>query len=109
MKLRLPVILILFFGLVFHAFADLQKGYDAYFNKDYATALKEWKPVAEQGDAEAQYRLSLMIIEKADTEVMQRLSIFWMKQAAENGNTEARELMEENKDSSKQSELLADT
>ena len=26
--------------------ADLQKGWDAYKNKDYATALREWKPLA---------------------------------------------------------------
>jgi len=39
----------------------------------------------------------------------QKLSIFWMKQAAENGNTEERELLEENKDSSMQSKLLEDT
>jgi len=33
--------------------ADLQKGLDAYNKKDYATALREWKPLAEQGDAVA--------------------------------------------------------
>ncbi len=39
----------------------------------------------------------------------QKLSMFWMKKAAENGNTEARELLEENKNSSKQEKLLEDT
>ena len=77
--------------------------------EDEEEALKWFRMAAEQGDAEAQYRLSLMIIERADTEVMQKLSIFWMKQAAENGNTEARELLEENKDSSMQSKLREDT
>ena len=36
---------------------DFQKGWDAYDNKDYATALRIWKPLAEQGNAEAQYYL----------------------------------------------------
>ena len=27
--------------------ADFQKGLDAYNKKDYATALKEWQPLAE--------------------------------------------------------------
>ena len=34
--------------------ADLQKGVTAYDNGDYATALKEWMPLAEQGDGDAQ-------------------------------------------------------
>ena len=57
MKLRLPVILVLFFVLVLHAFADFQTALDAYNNKDSATALKEFQPLAEQGDARAQYYL----------------------------------------------------
>jgi hypothetical protein len=30
--------------------ADFQKGLDAFDSGDYATALKEWKPLAEQGN-----------------------------------------------------------
>jgi hypothetical protein len=29
--------------------ADLQKGHAAYDSGDYATALREWKPLAKQG------------------------------------------------------------
>ena len=39
---------------------DLQKGYDAFEAGDYATALQEWRPLAEQGDADAQYFLGVM-------------------------------------------------
>ena len=42
--------------------ADFQKGLKAYQQGDYATALKEWKPLAEQGHAKAQAALSLMCI-----------------------------------------------
>ena len=38
--------------------ADFQTGFDAYERGDFATALKEWKPLAEQGDVEAQYLLA---------------------------------------------------
>ena len=34
--------------------ADFNKGVTAYKSGDYATALKEWKPLAEEGDALAQ-------------------------------------------------------
>ena len=40
--------------------ADLQAGWDAYDQGDYATALKEWQPLAEQGDARAQYKLGIL-------------------------------------------------
>jgi TPR repeat protein len=39
---------------------DFQKGYAAYNAGDYATALKEWKPLAEAGDADAQYNLGVI-------------------------------------------------
>jgi hypothetical protein len=34
--------------------ADSQKGLTAYDSGDYATALREWKPLAKQGYASAQ-------------------------------------------------------
>ena len=34
---------------------DYDKDIAAYFSGDYATALREWRPLAEQGDAIAQY------------------------------------------------------
>ena len=40
--------------------ADFQKGLDAHDRGDYATALREWKPFAEQGDATAQSNLGVM-------------------------------------------------
>ena len=40
--------------------ADFQAGEDAYFRGDYETALKEWRPLAAQGDALAQNMLGYM-------------------------------------------------
>ena len=42
------------------AWAGFDEGFAAYERGDYATALEEWLPVAEQGDASAQYNLGLM-------------------------------------------------
>jgi TPR repeat protein len=39
---------------------DLQKGHVAYEAGDYATAIKEWMPLAEAGDALAQNSLGFM-------------------------------------------------
>ena len=38
---------------------DLQKGYDAFEAGDYATALQEWRPLAEQGDDGNYYELEV--------------------------------------------------
>ena len=42
------------------AMADFKKGTAAYEAGDYATALKEWRPLAEQGNTDAQYGLGLL-------------------------------------------------
>ncbi len=40
--------------------ADFEAGVEAYNRGDYATALKEWRPLAKRGDANAQYYLGVM-------------------------------------------------
>ena len=40
--------------------ADFQKGFIAAESGDYATALREWTPLAKQGHATAQFNLGLM-------------------------------------------------
>ncbi|MBH0203604.1 MAG: sel1 repeat family protein [Nitrospira sp.] len=42
------------------AWADFQVGLTAHDREDYATALREWQPLAEQGDAPAQYHLGML-------------------------------------------------
>ena len=59
--MRLLYLLILFASyLVSSARADFATGLSAYQKGDYATAIKEWRPLAEQGDAAAQFNLGLL-------------------------------------------------
>jgi hypothetical protein len=61
MLLRFTITLLLsIFCLATPARADFQAGVDAYERKDYATVLRELRPLAEQGDAVAQFYLGLM-------------------------------------------------
>jgi TPR repeat protein len=39
---------------------DFQKGLDAFVDRDYAAALKEWRPLAESGGQAAQRNLGFM-------------------------------------------------
>jgi TPR repeat protein len=56
--LCMPVLLLL--GAAEASGADLQKATEAYDTGDYAAALREWRPLAEQGDAKTQFNLALM-------------------------------------------------
>ncbi len=47
-------------GLTAPAWAGLDEGVAAYLRADYAAALREWRPLAKQGNAKAQYNLGLM-------------------------------------------------
>ena len=58
--LILPVLLLTLLVGTPASSADFQKGLDAYDRGDYATALREWTPLAEQGHAWAQYNLGVM-------------------------------------------------
>jgi uncharacterized protein len=40
--------------------ADFETGMNAYGRGDYATALREWRPLAERGHAGAQYNLGML-------------------------------------------------
>ena len=61
LSLRFPIALVLsLVCLVVPAWADYQAGMDANNRGDYATALREWRPLAEPGDARAQFDLGLL-------------------------------------------------
>ncbi len=47
-------------GLTAPAWAGFDEGVAAYHRGDYATALREWRPLAKQGNATAQFFLGVM-------------------------------------------------
>ena len=58
MSLRFPIAVVLtIICLAAPAWADYEAGLGAYERGDYATALREWRPLAEQGIADAQFNL----------------------------------------------------
>ena len=60
-SLRLSFLLVLsILCLALPAWADFQAGMDAYNRGDFKTALREWQPLAEQGDARAQFSFGLL-------------------------------------------------
>ena len=68
---------------------DFEKGLEAYDRGDYATALREWRPLAEQGFANAQYDLGLMYKEGQGVPRDDGEAVAWYRRAAEQGYAEA--------------------
>jgi uncharacterized protein len=90
MSLGFPIALVLsVMCLAVPAWADFQAGMDANNRGDYATALREWRPLAEQGDALAQYNLGVLYrkgrgVPQDDVQARQ-----WYEKAAAKGQAKA--------------------
>ena len=85
----IPVLLFsLFLGASSYS-ADFNKGLTAAQSGDFATALKEWKPLAGQGDADAQYNLGLMYLNGWGVPQDDKEAVYWYKLAAEQGDAKA--------------------
>ncbi len=68
--------------------ADFHEGLAAHRRGDYEAALREWRPLAAQGDAESQYRLARMYSRgegvRDDAEAAR-----WYRRAADQGHPQA--------------------
>jgi TPR repeat protein len=69
--------------------ADLASAKHAYEQKDYATAFKEFTPLSEQGNAEAQFFLGKMYLVGQGVPKDSDLAIKWFKASAAQGNADA--------------------
>ena len=68
---------------------DFDKGLAAYEAGDYGAAVKEWKPLAEQGNVAAQYNLGIMYSNGQGVIQDYKEAVKWYKLAAEQGHTNA--------------------
>ena len=68
---------------------QLQQGLEATKRGDYQTAFKLWLPLAEQGDASAQFNLGLMYDKGQGVKQDDVEAVKWYRQAAEQGYAKA--------------------
>ena len=71
------------------ASADFQKGLTAAQSGDFATALREWEPLAEQGNTSAQYNLGLMYANGQGVPQDYKTAVKWYKLATKQGDANA--------------------
>ena len=65
--------------------ADFAAGVEAYRRGDYATALREFRPLAARGDPVAQFNLGIMYDNGEGVPEDDREAVFWWRKAAEQG------------------------
>jgi hypothetical protein len=76
-------------GVRFAAAADLRSAERAYKQKDYATALKEFTPAAQHGDAKAQRYLGRMYMLGQGVSTDRDQAIKWFKASGDQGDADA--------------------
>ncbi len=90
-KILLSLSLVLGFGLILAtpAWADFQAGVNAYERGDYETALAEFRPLAEQGDGDAQFNLGAMYFYSQGVPQDYVFAHMWANLAASQGSEDA--------------------
>jgi TPR repeat protein len=80
--------LLVFLGVLFLGCAstNYQKGIRHYKSDDAATAVRELKPLAEQGNAEAQFNLGSLYYQGRGVPQDYKEAVQWMYKAAEQGH-----------------------
>jgi uncharacterized protein len=69
--------------------ADFAKGVAAYNKGDYSAAVKEWRPEAEDGDAQAQFNMGLLYLDGHGVPQDPGEAAKWFRRSAEQGYTQA--------------------
>ena len=87
---------ILLFGLTANGSANadsLKDATTAFARKEYAAALKLFRPLAEKGNALAQYKVALMHKMGLGVPKSEKEARKWSRLAAKQGNAEAQQLL----------------
>ena len=77
---------VLFGSVGVSASADFEKGLTAFKSGDYETALREWKPLAEQGHAKSQFNLGVMYQKGQGVPKNYKTAVKWYRLAAKQGH-----------------------
>lgn len=88
-RFTLPCTLVLAILCTAPVWAGFEEGMAAYDRGDYATTLKEWRPLAEQGDRTAQHHLAWLYLIGRGVPQNDEEAIRWFRKAAEQGDSDA--------------------
>lgn len=89
MTIRILPTLALTVVCVAPVWAGFEEGLAAYDRGDYAATLKEWRPLAEQGDPTAQHHLGWLYVIGHGVPQDYQEAVRWFRKAAEQGDRDA--------------------
>ncbi len=92
-KLLLLLTLLLWLPIAQANEAELQRAYEATMVGDYKTAITIWQPLAEQGNAKAQYNLGYMHRNGYGVSQNYGEAIKWYGKAATQGDADAQTIL----------------
>lgn len=72
---------------------DLDKGAAAYSRGDYAMAMREWRPLAERGNVEAQFAVGNLYAEGLGVPEDDAKAMRWFRKGVDQGNAHAQYLL----------------
>ncbi len=85
-RLILPIVMIAILAASSPASADLNTGWDAFEAGDYASAMAEWRGLAQKGDPEAQSYIGYLYENGLGVTPDYAEAATWYRRAAESGN-----------------------
>ncbi len=90
---RLALAVAILIALIESAWSDYLVGLRAYVRGDYAGALLEWRPLAEQGNAQAQFYLGDIYEWGLGVPQDYTEAVKWYRKAADQGHADAQSLL----------------
>src|SRR5262249_33205656 len=91
--LKLLLVLLVWAAAVPAVAGPFEDGTDAYRKGDYATALRLWRPLADAGNSDAQFRLGFLYHQGQGVPQDHAAAAAWYRKAAEQGNKWAQYLL----------------
>ena len=93
-KKSIPItLLICTLGIISPINADFNDGWIAYTNGDFRVASKQWRLLAEKGDAKSQTNLGILYFNGKGVLKDYKKAVSWLKKAAEQGEAEAQYIL----------------
>ena len=89
MKIKILLFLTLLLTVTSPARSDLDNGWTAYSSGNYKKAFNEWLPIAEKGNAAAQYNLAGLYVNGYGTDLNEKTAFDWYRRAAQQGHPKA--------------------
>ncbi len=93
MRKIIAVAAVLIIGIVPSAHAGFEQGETAFTRGDYASAYREWMPLAVKGDARAQWGIAHLYLQGLGVRQDVELGAEWAKKSAKQGYVEALSLL----------------